>query len=126
MAELNAYQPIGMLESLVLTIGYRPCYTNDSAMACEAPDPTTVVVADFFLDRFLEGNAIESILGLEESVDFTDVDEDMFYDETLARQLEYRKGWCPYIINAIYVDMMGRVSVPDLDAVAPLPSAKRG
>lgn len=125
MTELDSYQPIGMLESLVLTVGYVAEYGSDRH-ADEVPEPEVVVIPQFNLDRFLENDSLKNIFGLDESSDFTDREEGMFYCETLAEQMTYHKGWCPYIINAIYVDMMGRVSVPDVDALAPFPSAKRG
>lgn len=124
--ELNAYLPIGMLESLVMTIAYRPCYTNDrEASFFEMPEPTTILVADFFLERFLESNALE-ILGMEEYINYSDESEGMFYCEELTDVLKPQRGWCPYIVNVMYVDMMGKVSVPDLsETTSPFPSAKR-
>lgn len=123
--ELNAYMPIGMLESLVLTIAYRPCYTQDGEVSFfEMPELETITIADFFLERFINSNALE-ILGMEEFVDYEDMDSGMFHSQELADVLPPKRGWCPYIVNAMFVDMMGQVKVPDLDATSPFPSAKR-
>ncbi|CAM0017279.1 hypothetical protein VPHD239_0121 [Vibrio phage D239] len=123
--EIMTSRPVGMLESLVLTIGYTPDYAQENeALAVAAPDPVTIVIPQVFVERFLED--AQNIFGMDESVDFTDQDNGMFYSEDLERSLPYERNWCPFIINAMYVDMMGSIQVLDesqLDIAAQFPSA---
>lgn len=123
--EIMASRPVGMLESLVLTIGYKPDYTQENeALAVAAPDPVTIVIPSIFMERFIDG--AQHIFGMEESVDFTDQESGMFYSEDVSRSLPYERDWCPYIINAMFVDMMGSIQVLDesqLDMVAQFPNA---
>lgn len=118
MRDVMTAMPIGMLDSLVLTIGYRLEYGNrDNFTAEEVPEAKTTVVHSMYLEKFLEEASM--YLGNEEHVNF-DKDEEC---ELLSEFIESHSGFCPYIINAMFIDYMGACKVIDVNADSPFPSA---
>lgn len=110
--ELMTAMPIGMLESLVLTVTYAPDYQNRS-LADEVPQAETVVIPQLYLEAFLEDAQFR--FNLEE---YCEPEESEF-----DKHITNHKGWCPQLVNAMYVDMMGKLVVVDLECSSPFPSA---
>ena len=116
-SEIQGHMPIGMLASLVVTVAYRPEYDTDKVYADDIPNPITVVVPEMYIDKFVEEARFN--LGLEEYEDFASEELD-----TLDKFIETYKGYCPFIVNAMFVDFMGKVLViEDLEATCNFPSA---
>lgn len=116
-SEIQGHMPIGMLASLVVTVAYRPEYSTDKVYADDIPMPVTIVVPEMYVDKFVEEARFN--LGLEEYVDFAAEELD-----TLDKFIETYKGYCPYIVNSMFVDFMGKVLViEDLEATCNFPSS---
>ncbi|BAV81225.1 hypothetical protein [Vibrio phage VCPH] len=111
--ELMTAMPIGMLESLVLTVTYAPDYQNRS-LAEEVPPAETVCIPQLYVEEFLE--AAQFRFNLEE---YCEPEEDSKFDEFVV---DY-EGWCPQLVNAMYVDMMGKLVVVDMECRSQYPSA---
>ncbi|AJF40824.1 hypothetical protein AVV29_gp154 [Vibrio phage phi 3] len=118
--EINGYMPVGMLQSLVVTIAYKPDYENTTSLADEMPSPETIVVSEMYVVDFI--NQSQFYLGLEEFVDFDKEPEEQC--SAIAKFIEPKPGFCPYVVNAMFVDFMGKVQViEDLDAQSNFPSS---
>lgn len=115
--EIMTAMPIGMLSSLVVTISYIPDYDSEDLRACEVPSPETVAVPGLYLEKFLD----EAYLGLNLEEYIRDYEEENM--PTLAEYITTYEGFCPQIVNAMYVDEMGRVKVLDLECIDQFPSA---
>lgn len=114
MSDINVAKPIGMLDSGVFTIVYKPDYDNELDAACNTPDPVTVVVPSMFLEKFC--SEVGLVLNLEE---YLDLDEE---SDIVGNYIDSYKGYCPHIVNAMYIDYAGMVSVIDINCLDNFPS----
>jgi hypothetical protein len=114
--EIRMAMPLGMMASMVITVGYAAPYGEHKKLAAEVPTPKTVVVPDFYVERFIEEAKFS--LGLEEYTELP---------ELVSEYIPDIKGWCPYVINSMHIDERCGVRVfadEIFDDVSQFPSYK--
>lgn len=97
--------PIHQLTMLCLTVAYYPSHEKEFL----AHEIENVMIPSCFLDRFLEDS--KYVFGMDE-FPYSSEDEFEVNAPTVLEYLkEWRPGLCPHIVNALYVDEMGKVKI---------------